>query len=136
MDNCMTAAANGSMVLSGRHKHKAEQRGPFCGPEGAERQGEGGRPVRSTTIMLVVMYQSSQTKRENSVTCEASQQTGTLEVKAYKVLMGRMSCTVVGAALMRVKGASVLMLRGLMSALRAGGSLYWESHHCGQSGSC
>lgn len=50
------------MVSSGRHKHKTEQRGPFCGPEGAERQGEGGRPVRSTTIMLVVMYQSSQTK--------------------------------------------------------------------------
>lgn len=39
------AAANGSTVLNRRHKHKAEQRGPFSGPEGAERQGEGGRPV-------------------------------------------------------------------------------------------
>lgn len=47
---------------TGRHKHQAEQRGPFCGPEGAERQGEGGRPVWSTTIMLAVIYHSSQTK--------------------------------------------------------------------------
>lgn len=50
------------MVLPGRHKHRAEQRGPFCGPEGAERQGEGGRLVWSTAIMLGVIYQSSQTK--------------------------------------------------------------------------
>lgn len=51
-----------ALVLSGRHKHKVEQRGPFCGPEGAERQGEGGRAEWSTTIMLGVIYQSSQTK--------------------------------------------------------------------------
>lgn len=47
----------------------------------------------------------------------ALQQTGPLEVEAYKVLIGRMSCTVVSAALMRVEGASVLMLNGLTSAL-------------------
>ncbi|TNN72672.1 hypothetical protein EYF80_017121 [Liparis tanakae] len=66
----------------------------------------------------------------------AQQQTGTLEVEAYNVLIGRMSCTVVSTGLMRVEGASVLMLKGLTSAPRAGGSLYWESHHCGERPEC
>lgn len=50
------------MDLSGRHKHKVEQRAPFCRAEGAERQGEGGRPVWSTTIMLGVVYQTVYSK--------------------------------------------------------------------------
>ncbi|KAJ4932289.1 hypothetical protein JOQ06_010714 [Pogonophryne albipinna] len=58
--------------------------------------------------------------------------TGTLEVEPRYVLIGRMSCIVVSAGLMRVGGASVLLLKGLTSALRAGGSLFWESHHCGE----
>lgn len=43
--------------------------------------------------------------------------------EVYKVLRTEESCTDVRAELMRVKGASVLMLKGLMSALRAGGNL-------------
>lgn len=73
---------------------------------------------------------------EESVTCAALWQAGTLEVEAYNVLIGRMSRTVVSTGLMRVEGASVLMLNGLTSALRAGDSLHWESHHRGQSGTC
>ncbi|MEQ2165235.1 hypothetical protein GOODEAATRI_014832 [Goodea atripinnis] len=51
--------------MSGRHKLRVEQRAPFCWPEGAERQGEGGRPARSTTIMLGDVYQTSQTKHQS-----------------------------------------------------------------------
>lgn len=50
------------MATTGRHERQAEQRGPFCGLEGAERQGEGGKHVWSTTIMLGVIYQNSETK--------------------------------------------------------------------------
>lgn len=43
--------------------------------------------------------------------------------EVYKLQRIEESCTVVSVELMRVKGASVLTLKGLMSALRAGGNL-------------
>lgn len=52
------------------------------------------------------------------------------------MLIGRMSGTVVSTRLMRAGGTSVLMLKGLKSAPRPEASLYWQSHHCGQSRSC